>query len=165
MNAIILFAILFAISGLVNYFERVMSEATACAIISGLLFAVYFILRKQNQKSVAFLQFLEAHRTEINSQQPVLYENMQINAQSPVTQYEFCISLLLVSLRLPSRYILTEHESSIGIMVVGTVASLLLGWWGIPWGPIYTVAVLAKNLHGGHKTTVASLLNPLDRSP
>jgi len=29
------------------------------------------------------------------------------------------------------------------------LGTLLLGWWGIPWGPIYTVQAIAKNLRGG----------------
>jgi hypothetical protein len=31
--------------------------------------------------------------------------------------------------------------------------SLLFGWWGIPWGPIYTVTSLFKNFGGGRDVT------------
>jgi hypothetical protein len=27
----------------------------------------------------------------------------------------------------------------------------LLGWWGIPWGPFYTLQALVQNLRGGRK--------------
>jgi hypothetical protein len=27
--------------------------------------------------------------------------------------------------------------------------TLLLGWWGIPWGPIYTVQAIFRNFRGG----------------
>jgi len=37
----------------------------------------------------------------------------------------------------------------------------VLGWWGIPWGPIYTVQVLLNNLRGGVKQTVGDLLAEL----
>ena len=34
-----------------------------------------------------------------------------------------------------------------------TLLSLLLGWWGIPWGPIYTIQSLWVNLKGGRDVT------------
>jgi hypothetical protein len=39
-----------------------------------------------------------------------------------------------------------------------TMVSLLLGWWGIPFGPIFTVRAVVKNLSGGQVVTVAELL-------
>ena len=30
-----------------------------------------------------------------------------------------------------------------------SLITLLLGWWGIPWGPIRTVQALYINLRGG----------------
>jgi hypothetical protein len=35
----------------------------------------------------------------------------------------------------------------------GTVISLLLGWWGVPWGIIYTPIVIVTNLTGGCDVT------------
>jgi hypothetical protein len=34
-----------------------------------------------------------------------------------------------------------------------TVTSLLLGWWGIPWGPIRTIQALVTNFSGGKDVT------------
>ena len=36
-----------------------------------------------------------------------------------------------------------------------TLLSLLLGWWGIPWGPIKTFQALSVNLSGGEDLTLA----------
>jgi len=33
-----------------------------------------------------------------------------------------------------------------------------LGWWGIPWGPIYTIASLVRNARGGYKLRIGELL-------
>jgi ATP-dependent phosphoenolpyruvate carboxykinase len=35
----------------------------------------------------------------------------------------------------------------------------LLGWWGIPWGPIYTIAAVVTNIRGG-KDVTAEILQP-----
>ena len=48
--------------------------------------------------------------------------------------------------------------------------SLLLGWWGIPWGPIWTIGTVFKNLSGGVDVTgnVLSALNaaaPIPQAP
>jgi hypothetical protein len=54
-----------------------------------------------------------------------------------------------------------------------TTVTWLLGWWGIPWGPIYSIHALAKNLLGGtqparpnawlaaRQATVLAMLNQL----
>jgi hypothetical protein len=44
-----------------------------------------------------------------------------------------------------------------------TLASLLLGWWGIPWGPIYTLGSIFGNLGGG-KDVTSDVVNSLDPS-
>jgi hypothetical protein len=31
--------------------------------------------------------------------------------------------------------------------------SLIVGWWGIPWDPIYTIGSVYKNLTGGIDVT------------
>jgi hypothetical protein len=33
------------------------------------------------------------------------------------------------------------------------MVSLLLGWWGVPWGLIYTPLTLWSNLSGGREVT------------
>ena len=37
-----------------------------------------------------------------------------------------------------------------------TVLSLLLGWWGLPWGPIRTLQALITNLGGGEDVRFAA---------
>jgi hypothetical protein len=41
-----------------------------------------------------------------------------------------------------------------------TALSCLMGWWGVPWGPIYTVAAIVQNAKGGDqpKSQNAALL-------
>jgi hypothetical protein len=36
-----------------------------------------------------------------------------------------------------------------------TLVSLVAGWWGIPWGPIYTVQSIYNNSRGGKDVTQA----------
>ncbi len=34
-----------------------------------------------------------------------------------------------------------------------TLLSLFIGWWGFPWGLVYTPMVLIQNLGGGNDVT------------
>lgn len=73
--------------------------------------------------------------------------------------FEYCISLVVITLRRPSsvRFFRVEELSWLHGLPY-TLATLMLGWWGIPWGVIYTPLCLATNLAGGcdvtHETCV-----------
>jgi hypothetical protein len=64
--------------------------------------------------------------------------------------HEYCISLIAFTLRRTSRPIYLRPAQSAwvrGLPYVGV--SLLLGWWGLPWGVIYTPVTIYANLTGG----------------
>jgi hypothetical protein len=66
--------------------------------------------------------------------------------------YQYCISALVMSFKRPSAiYFLKLGESDKSLKY--TAISLLLGWWGIPWGPIWTISAAACNLRGGKDVT------------
>ena len=63
-----------------------------------------------------------------------------VNSGGKFVTYTYCISILIMTFKRPSSiYFIHPGKSSItpGLKHLGT--SLLLGWWGITWGPIYTI--------------------------
>jgi hypothetical protein len=46
--------------------------------------------------------------------------------------------------------------------IVYTLISALFGWWGIPWGVIYTPQAIYRNFCGGYRQTIAELLPTVD---
>jgi hypothetical protein len=68
--------------------------------------------------------------------------------------YEYCISLIAFTLRRNSDVFLIRADE-LGLVrgLRFAVISLLLGWWGIPWGIIYTPLTLITNLSGGRDVT------------
>ncbi len=68
--------------------------------------------------------------------------------------YEYCISLVFVTLRRPTdvRY-LPPAEWGLLRGLPYVLVSLLLGWWGVPWGIIYTPLTIFTNLSGGQDVT------------
>jgi len=79
--------------------------------------------------------------------------------------FEYCISLLIVTFKQPSSiYYVRPGEGTFGKSALFTAVTLLLGWWGIPWGPIYSIAALVTNLKGGKDVTM-EIMNAIDRKP
>jgi len=75
--------------------------------------------------------------------------------------YYYCISLLIITFRRASDvHFIRAGESSVFRGLIWTLLTLVMGWWGIPWGPIYTVQSLAVNFRGG-KDVTAETINAL----
>jgi len=88
--------------------------------------------------------------------------NSELQRGGKFVSYQYCISALVVSFkRFSSVYFVRAGESNFGKMAGYLAVSLLLGWWGIPWGPIWTIQSLVVNLRGGKNLTqqVAASLN------
>lgn len=68
--------------------------------------------------------------------------------------YEYCISMVVFTLRRPTDvYFLRRSDTGLLRGLPYCLISLLLGWWGIPWGLIYTPLTLFTNLSGGRDVT------------
>jgi hypothetical protein len=74
--------------------------------------------------------------------------------------FKYCISIVILTFQRPSDiYFIRAGESAVGKGIGFSAASLLLGWWGIPWGPIYTIGSLYTNFTGGKDVTQAVVGN------
>lgn len=68
--------------------------------------------------------------------------------------YQFAISVIIMTFRRSSDiYFVRAGESAFIKGLPYTLLSFVLGWWGIPWGPIYTVGSLYTNFSGGKNIT------------
>ena len=73
-------------------------------------------------------------------------------AQEPtrVVQFSYCISLVVISFsRYSDPITIRPGESAFSKGLPYTLLTLALGWWGIPFGPIFSIMALYKNLTGG----------------
>lgn len=68
--------------------------------------------------------------------------------------YSYCISIIVMTFRRGSDiYFIKSNESAVAKGLVWSLISMLFGWWGIPWGFIYTPAALFTNFSGGKDVT------------
>jgi hypothetical protein len=82
----------------------------------------------------------------------------EINRGGRLVIYTYCVSILVMTFKRPTdiRLVKAGHNPAAASWPYVCV-SLLFGWWGIPWGPIYTVECIYRNLCGGLDVTEAAL--------
>ena len=70
--------------------------------------------------------------------------------------FQYCISIIVLTFRRPSDIcFLRQGERAVTKGLPFTLLSLVAGWWGIPWGPIYTIQSVYNNSRGGKDVTQA----------
>ena len=63
-------------------------------------------------------------------------------------------SVVIVSIKQPTDvHFIRADERAFTKALRPTLITLLFGWWGVPWGPIYSIESLATNLSGGRDVT------------
>lgn len=77
--------------------------------------------------------------------------------------YQYCFSIVVMTFKRSSDIYFIKREENAFLRGLGyTLFSLVSGWWGIPWGPIYTIGILFRNCCGG-KDVTAEVLESLAR--
>jgi len=73
---------------------------------------------------------------------------------SRCVRYSVCVSFVLGTLQSETRIMLCSSPNWQYISAIpASVASMLLGWWALPWGPLLTFRCLWVNLSGGNDLT------------
>ena len=92
--------------------------------------------------------------------------NREIDNGGKFVLFQYTVSLLIVTLKRPTAiYFVRANEKSSAKGLPYTLLSAVLGWWGIPWGPIYTVQSIASNIKGGKDVTQQVLASLITRAP
>lgn len=85
---------------------------------------------------------------------PPEYLRDEINRGGRLIVYSYCLSVVVLTLKRPTGVHLVRAGLSPAVRSWPYVLlSLAFGWWGIPWGPIYTVECIYRNLCGGVDVT------------
>jgi hypothetical protein len=89
----------------------------------------------------------------------------EVDRGAKFVMFRYCVSVLIITFRRGTDiYFLRPNESAAVKSLPFTLISLFLGWWGFPWGLIYTPQALITNLGGGKNLTaevMASLVPAL----
>ncbi|ACB75482.1 tetratricopeptide repeat protein [Opitutus terrae] len=83
-----------------------------------------------------------------------------------VVVFTYCVSLLVITFKRGSglRFIKPGQSAAMAGLPY-TLLSLVAGWWGFPWGPIYTIETIYRNVGGGIDVTDDVLRQLLPSAP
>jgi hypothetical protein len=90
--------------------------------------------------------------------------NQELRNGARFVVFEYCISVIVMTFKRGSGvHFIRAGHGTLGKGLGYTLVSLLLGWWGIPWGPIWTISTVYTNLSGGRDVT-REVLSAINRS-
>jgi hypothetical protein len=75
----------------------------------------------------------------------------KVTAQPRSAVFYRVISLLLITMRTPIQGIFCSYCAK-KVALRASLISAILGWWGFPWGPIWTIGSILGNAKGGRFT-------------
>jgi hypothetical protein len=78
----------------------------------------------------------------------------EIQRGAKLVCYQYCISIVVMTFRRSSNvYFIPAGESAVSKGLPWILLTLVAGWWGIPWGPIFSIQSLVTNFKGGKDIT------------
>jgi hypothetical protein len=90
--------------------------------------------------------------------------NFELQRGAKFVVFQYAFSVVIMSFRRGSEiHFIRGGESTAAKSARFTLLTLVAGWWGIPWGPIYTIQALTTNFRGGKNVTaqvLAAMNNP-----
>jgi hypothetical protein len=78
----------------------------------------------------------------------------EIKRGARFVRYPYCISIIFMSFKRESGINLVSSRSDALLKSFPwIILTMLLGWWGVPWGPIWSIQCILKGLSGGRDVT------------
>ncbi len=76
------------------------------------------------------------------------YKGVKITPETEMVAYTYVFSIIVMTFRRSTRYYFKEAErgKALAAKILCILCNLLVGWWGIPWGPIWTIKETFCNL-------------------
>ncbi|WDO12038.1 hypothetical protein MH928_11950 [Flavobacterium sp. WW92] len=89
-----------------------------------------------------------------------------VNQGAEFVYFPYTVSFVLGTVRRASSiYFIRPYEGKFKYSYKHVGVNALLGWWGIPWGPIYTIGSMYHQLSGGKDVTHEVLSDLIQNDP
>ena len=89
--------------------------------------------------------------------------NHEVRAGARFVIFQYCFSIIVMTFKRGSSiHFIRSDQNAFARGAPFSLISLILGWWGIPWGPIWTISTIVTNCRGGRDVT-AEVLRSLER--
>ncbi len=78
----------------------------------------------------------------------------ELNRGGKFVIFEYTISILIMTFKRPSDIHFVKYGESTFLKALPYILiTFFFGWWGFPWGPIYSIGSLITDLGGGKDVT------------
>jgi hypothetical protein len=89
-----------------------------------------------------------------------------VNQGGKFVVFPYTISILVMTFQRSSDiYFIQPGEGTAKYSWGFALINLVLGWWGFPWGPIYTIGAIHKHIIGGKEVTAEVLPHLIQNDP
>lgn len=138
--------------------------AVYASIAAGTARCLYkqFQWAKENE---SFMAWLVANAEKIRGNQLAFFRSQRITLDTELVRHHLVFSAIILSSRMQTRWIIKGKEPRFWNAVAASLYTLFYGWWGIPFGLIWTPVAVVKNLAGSTTIRVADLLQPAPPKP
>jgi hypothetical protein len=133
--------LLFLAGAIYNLFTGNFTEMAGGLLFSAVFFAFYFARRRKVEKDVATIA--------ATGSQPLRCCKCGSGTNVTHRAYLLTYSLIFYTSKSPGTFRPVCDRCQIRAGLPYSFATCLVGWWGIPWGPIYTVQAIYRNCQGG----------------
>ncbi len=127
-------------------------------IIGLAILALTLYLQLGEKKARNFYNFIISKSAELKTGQECKFEGKIINKDTELRRYYWAMSYVFISFKGKTRFYI-EKKSSLIKSLMFSFLTFISGWWGIPFGPIWTIEAIIKNFKGGDSFTVDNLLS------
>lgn len=157
---IVVFFLLFLVIGVYDVFRGVWADGGLFLGMAAAIGTFMYFIGKQAAEAREFLEWLKLNRLQIE-QGWAYYKGQKVKPKSEITRYQGCVSFFIFTTRFRSRYVIDGRGGS-EVCLAFTAATLFLGWWGLPFGMIFTPQAIYRNLKGGYKKSISEVLPNID---
>lgn len=134
---------------LYGVYDSVRMHAYHNALVVSGIAALFFcpivlaVLAEHHQRK--FILWLE-NNVDALAAGTATYRGARVSADSEVITFDLAFSVVVASFKIPSQMFIVGQHRIWPWRFAYVALSALFGWWGIPWGPIYTIQALHANV-------------------
>lgn len=138
-------------------------------LISGPVMASSFN-KRQEENNRKLISFIAENYEALAGGATVDYNGTPMTARSRLTRYRYCYSYIVMTSSRSSGFYLADgtenDEEAKNAKLTCQLITALSGWWGIPWGIIYSVQFLVSNgaKNGTNDETVGGIMQKLQNA-
>jgi hypothetical protein len=105
-----------------------------------------------------FLAWLKANEAKIRNNELAFYRSKRITLNTVLVRHHLVCSAMFLTGRMTTRWLVLGQEPRLRHALGASLYSFWNGWWGFPFGLIWTPIAIIRNLTGSPTITVEDLL-------